>query len=379
MEGFISVDGQWVKPREKDLTDAMREFARRNQTDLILRKRTEREYRLLAEKGVVEEGMKPEEVYLALGFPDRVERRLYEQREFDQWIYGRTTTTSSAGSSSKLPRAAEVVRSKPRRDQWSSSGLSGLSRSFGPVGCAPLPSLDVAALVDRAACALLAVLAAIRRQAVLGLVQARGRALQGSTGVTGGLAGSAAWAGVWPAIGAPAPAAPAGGDAACDVACPAAERRRPPAHAARDRHPPEGRTHPRQKARLAGPLVHDPDPLVLGVTWTLFPETDSRSTRPSVTDRRMVCFSVTSSWNSVPRTLTRACGSQGKALLRPQLGHLGMEGPAMNEQPHPLSRASSSNRTVPGPSSASSVSRPLQGTRAKRKPWSTGDLKAVPA
>jgi hypothetical protein len=88
MEGFISSDGQWLKPREKDFIETVREFTKRNQTDLILRKRTEREYRLLAEKGLVEDGMKPEEVYLALGFPDRVERRLHEQKEFDQWIYG---------------------------------------------------------------------------------------------------------------------------------------------------------------------------------------------------------------------------------------------------------------------------------------------------
>jgi len=54
---------------------------------LILRKRTEREYQLLAEKGVVEDGMRPEEVCLALGFPDRVERRLALQKEFDQWTY----------------------------------------------------------------------------------------------------------------------------------------------------------------------------------------------------------------------------------------------------------------------------------------------------
>jgi len=57
-------------------------------TNLIFRKRTDREYRLLAERGTVEEGMKPEEVCSALGFPDRVDRRMYQQKEFDQWSYG---------------------------------------------------------------------------------------------------------------------------------------------------------------------------------------------------------------------------------------------------------------------------------------------------
>ena len=43
---------------------------------------------MLAERGTVEEGMKPEEVCSALGFPDRVDRRMYQQKEFDQWSYG---------------------------------------------------------------------------------------------------------------------------------------------------------------------------------------------------------------------------------------------------------------------------------------------------
>ena len=53
----------------------------------VLRRRTEREYSLLAERGMVVLGMKPEEVSRALGFPERVERRLLYQKEFDQWIY----------------------------------------------------------------------------------------------------------------------------------------------------------------------------------------------------------------------------------------------------------------------------------------------------
>ena len=87
LEGFVEHQGRWVKPWEKDLLVAMEDFGRRNQINVIWRKRTEREYVLLAQKGEVEEGMRPEEVYLALGFPDRVERRLHGQKEFSQWAY----------------------------------------------------------------------------------------------------------------------------------------------------------------------------------------------------------------------------------------------------------------------------------------------------
>jgi len=87
LEGFVEHEGRWVKPWEKDLVMAMEDFGHRNQINVIWRKRTEREYVLLAQKGEVEEGMRPEEVYLALGFPDRVARRLYGQKEFSQWAY----------------------------------------------------------------------------------------------------------------------------------------------------------------------------------------------------------------------------------------------------------------------------------------------------
>jgi len=88
LEGFLVHDGKWVLPREKDLLENLKVLTVLNQTNLILRRRTEREYKLLAEKGTVEEGMKPEEVSLALGFPDRVERRLVAQKDLDQWSYG---------------------------------------------------------------------------------------------------------------------------------------------------------------------------------------------------------------------------------------------------------------------------------------------------
>jgi hypothetical protein len=87
-EGFVEHQGAWVPLREKLFLDTLQEFRSRNAADLILRKRTEREYQALAERGKVEEGMRLEEASLALGFPDRVERKLFQQAEFTQWIYG---------------------------------------------------------------------------------------------------------------------------------------------------------------------------------------------------------------------------------------------------------------------------------------------------
>ena len=55
---------------------------------LLLRKRTDREYRWFAESGKVESGMVRQEVEAALGFPDRVRRRVLQGKDFDQWSYG---------------------------------------------------------------------------------------------------------------------------------------------------------------------------------------------------------------------------------------------------------------------------------------------------
>lgn len=88
LEGFVLYEGKWVKPRERHMLEALKAFDQTNPTNLILRHRTEREYKLLSERGHVELGMRPEEVFRALGPPERVERRLYSGGEFDQWIYG---------------------------------------------------------------------------------------------------------------------------------------------------------------------------------------------------------------------------------------------------------------------------------------------------
>jgi hypothetical protein len=86
-EGLVFHDGTWMHPREKHLLESLDVFKRLYEPNLILRKRTDRDYRLMTEKGVVEAGMTAQEVVLALGFPERVERRSFEQKEFDQWSY----------------------------------------------------------------------------------------------------------------------------------------------------------------------------------------------------------------------------------------------------------------------------------------------------
>jgi hypothetical protein len=87
-EGLVLHEGTWMPPREKHLLESLEVFKQIYEPNLILRKRTDRDYRLLGEKGIVEVGMRADEVVLALGFPDRVERRSLAQKEFDQWTYG---------------------------------------------------------------------------------------------------------------------------------------------------------------------------------------------------------------------------------------------------------------------------------------------------
>lgn len=86
-EGLVEHEGRWITPREKSLLDTIERLKINSPEDQILRRRTEPEYRVLAEKGTIEAGMKPEEVALGLGFPDRVERRSFGGKELDQWCY----------------------------------------------------------------------------------------------------------------------------------------------------------------------------------------------------------------------------------------------------------------------------------------------------
>jgi len=86
-EGLIELDGRWITAREKHFLSTIEKLRKDRQPEVILRRRTEQEYRVLAEKGLVEEGMHPEEVVLSLGFPDRVERKIHDGKELDQWCY----------------------------------------------------------------------------------------------------------------------------------------------------------------------------------------------------------------------------------------------------------------------------------------------------
>lgn len=102
-EGFLEHEGRWVQPREKHLEQLLQRLNDSRQPLFIIRKRTDREYLHLAKKGSIEEGMKLEEVSLAIGFPDRVERRLFEQKELTQWSYGTTFCYFYDGLLLKLP------------------------------------------------------------------------------------------------------------------------------------------------------------------------------------------------------------------------------------------------------------------------------------
>ncbi len=89
LEGFVLHDGEWMSPRERHYTEALRIFSSKNRDAVaLLRNRTEREYRSLAEKRSVVVGMNRQEVCLALGFPEFVYRKAHEGDEFDQWVYG---------------------------------------------------------------------------------------------------------------------------------------------------------------------------------------------------------------------------------------------------------------------------------------------------
>ncbi len=88
-EGFIWNGRTWVKEAGHHFQLVLKTLQDENITNLILRRRTEREYKQLSEKGKLEIGMNHQEVALTMGFPDRVHRhRLSRQTELDQWDFG---------------------------------------------------------------------------------------------------------------------------------------------------------------------------------------------------------------------------------------------------------------------------------------------------
>lgn len=88
-EGLVEYDGKWITTRDKHFSETMEKFANHDTSNLLLlRRRTEKEYLLTAERGNVEVGMNRQEVCLAFGFPDYVLRSSCQRKEFDQWEYG---------------------------------------------------------------------------------------------------------------------------------------------------------------------------------------------------------------------------------------------------------------------------------------------------
>ena len=88
LQGFELYHEHWVSAREKDFLETLIQV-RRGQEQLILRNRTDAEYRLLESRREVATGMTQEEVQRSLGFPDRVYREILAAVEYDQWVYGK--------------------------------------------------------------------------------------------------------------------------------------------------------------------------------------------------------------------------------------------------------------------------------------------------
>lgn len=87
LQGFEEHRGRWLTRQEKDFVLSVEWWLRDERADLILRNRLDREYDLLAANGKTALGMNAEEVAQAIGFPDRVYRRLIQGRTFTQWVY----------------------------------------------------------------------------------------------------------------------------------------------------------------------------------------------------------------------------------------------------------------------------------------------------
>jgi hypothetical protein len=86
LQGFEKHGSVWVSPREKGFLESI--FRLQTEApDLIVRRRTDEEYKVLASRGEVAPGMTPEEVAEALGFPDRVYHRDVAGKGYDQWVY----------------------------------------------------------------------------------------------------------------------------------------------------------------------------------------------------------------------------------------------------------------------------------------------------
>ena len=91
LQGFERYQNRWVTRREKEFLETVSRHLRSNEPP-ILRRLMKKEYKLLSERGETAIGMSREEVYTALGFSERVYRRVIQRRSgkeitFDQWVY----------------------------------------------------------------------------------------------------------------------------------------------------------------------------------------------------------------------------------------------------------------------------------------------------
>ncbi|MBN1441564.1 MAG: hypothetical protein JXA90_02595 [Planctomycetes bacterium] len=86
-QGFERYGDKWLLPEEKDFLLTIAAYLKKKQ-EPILRRRLDQEYQLLSSRGEVAVGMRPREVFQALGYPDRVYRKKARDAEFDQWVFG---------------------------------------------------------------------------------------------------------------------------------------------------------------------------------------------------------------------------------------------------------------------------------------------------
>jgi len=85
-QGFERYGSVWVDAREKDFLEAIYRL-QTEESDLLVRRRTEAEYSVLASRGEIAVGMNPEEVVEALGYAERVYHRELAGKIYDQWVY----------------------------------------------------------------------------------------------------------------------------------------------------------------------------------------------------------------------------------------------------------------------------------------------------
>ncbi len=86
-EGFVWDGARWVKALDLEHAIVADSIESVNQTNLVLRNRTNRQFQELAKTGEVATGMTRNEVVEATGYPERVRRLRLKDASIDQWQY----------------------------------------------------------------------------------------------------------------------------------------------------------------------------------------------------------------------------------------------------------------------------------------------------